>query len=144
MPKTSNRRTASRRPASQPARHTRPESHSQSTAAMPNLLEVAKPAIDMSGEFARMLSSIGEEMLEFRTSRLHKVMDTAARLRQARDLSEAIGVQTEFAREMIQDYLSESGKVSDVCMRSLSRGLSASRQAGERAAESISESLPQA
>ena len=144
MARASLRPTESRRPASQPARHARPESHGPAAPGMPNLLEVAKPALDIGGELARMWSSLGEEMLEFRSARMHKVMDTANRLRQARDFNEAIGVQTAFAREMIQDYLSESGKVSDVWMRSLSRGLSASRQAGERATEAAAERLSQA
>jgi hypothetical protein len=144
MPRSSNRQTAARRKASQPARHSRPESRSQPTAAVPNLLEVARPAIDMSSEVARVWSSIGEEMMEFRSARMHKMMETANRLRQVRDFNEAIGLQAEFTREMIQDYLSESGKVSDVWMRSLSRGLNASREVAGRVSESAMETTEHA
>jgi hypothetical protein len=61
-----------------------------------------------------------EELLEFGKVRLGRNLDTSRKVARSSSLEEALELQSEFARSMMQDYIAETGKLAEIGSRAIS------------------------
>jgi hypothetical protein len=67
---------------------------------------------------------VSEELLEFGKARLNRNIEMSRKVTQSGSLEKAIEVQADFARSMIQDYISETGKLAELGTRAMAEGFS--------------------
>ena len=72
--------------------------------------------------------AVGSELLEFGKARLDLSIEVGRAITRSSTLNEAIDVQTRYTRSMVEDYVSEAGKIVDLGTRSLIDSLSGLNQ----------------
>ena len=65
-----------------------------------------------------------EELLEFGNIRLSRNMETGRKVARSANLQEAMEVQSEHARSMMQDYMAETGKLVEIGNRAIAETFS--------------------
>jgi hypothetical protein len=86
------------------------------------------PFLQASNRLLAGWMAVGTELLEFSKTRLDQTLAMSKALAQTNSLDEAIGLQSEFARSAMQDYVTEANKIVDLGTRSLLDSVSPLRQ----------------
>ncbi len=76
----------------------------------------------------RMMESwrvVSEELMEFGKSRLTRNIEVGRKVAHSTSIDEAMEVQADFARSLMQDYIAEGSKIAELSTRALFDSLSA-------------------
>jgi hypothetical protein len=110
-------------------------------AALPNL----EPFFEVSNKFFEAWMNVGTEILEFSKARIDQSLEMSRQISQTQNINEAIDLQQKFARDLMQDYLSEANRLADLSTRGLIDGMSTLQRGAANAATATNlTSMPQA
>jgi hypothetical protein len=79
--------------------------------------------------------AVNSEILEFGRARLDRSLAIGKALAQSNSIDEAIDLQSQYVRTVVQDYVAESNKIVDLGTRSLLDSMSELRPIAHRATE---------
>jgi phasin family protein len=79
-----------------------------------------EPFFVASSRFIENWRRASEELLEFGKTRLGRNIEASRKVARSGSLEEAIELQSEFARSMMQDYIAETGKLAEISSRAIS------------------------
>ena len=79
-----------------------------------------EPFFVASSRFIENWRRASEELLEFGKTRLGRNLEAGRKVARSGSLEEAIELQSEFARSMMQDYIAETGKLAEIGSRAIS------------------------
>jgi hypothetical protein len=77
--------------------------------------------------------AVSSEILEFGQARLNRSLAIGKALAQSGSIDEAIDLQSQYVRTVVQDYVAESNKIVDLGTRSLLDSMSGLRPITQRA-----------
>jgi phasin protein len=108
------------------------------TAALPNL----QPFFQVSNRLFEAWMSVGTEILEFSKARMDQSLEMSRQISQTQSLNEAIDLQQKFARDLMQDCLSEANRLADLSTRGLIDSMSTLQRGTTNAAANFSSMAP--
>lgn len=108
-------------------------------AALPGL----EPFFQVSNKLFEAWMTVGTEILEFSKARIDQSLEMSRQIAQTQDIGEAIGLQQKFARDLVQDYISQANRLADLSTRGLIDSVSTLQRGTAIAAANFS-SAPQA
>jgi hypothetical protein len=76
--------------------------------------------------------AVGNELLDFSKARLDQSLAISKALAQSASLNEAIDLQSQYARTVVQDYVAEANKIVDLGTRSLLDSMSQLRTVADQ------------
>jgi hypothetical protein len=95
-------------------------------AALPNL----EPFLQVSNRLFEAWMTVGTEILEFSKARIDQSLEISRQMAQTHDISDAIDLQTRFARDLVHEYISEANRLADLSTRGLIDSMSTLQQRG--------------
>jgi phasin protein len=107
-------------------------------AALPNL----QPFFQVSNRLFEAWMSVGTEILEFSKARMDQSLEMSRQISQTQSLNEAIDLQQKFARDLMQDCLSEANRLADLSTRGLIDSMSTLQRGTTNAAANFSSMAP--
>ena len=90
-------------------------------AAMPNL----EPLMQASNKMLESWVALSTQILEFNKARLDQSIEAGRAIASSSSINEAMDLQANFTRNMVQEYLSEATKIADLSTRTIMDGISA-------------------
>src|SRR6267154_5726205 len=82
------------------------------------------PLIQLSNKLLEGWMAVSNEMLEFSKNRFDRGIEMSKAIAQSSSFNEAIDLQTQYTRSIVQDYVSEANKIVDLSARSFMDTLS--------------------
>ena len=92
----------------------RPDRNTVDVAGAPSI----EPLFEVGNRLLETWAAVGTEILEFSKTRLDQSLELGRAMAKSGSVSEAMDVQARFTRSMMQDYISEAGKLADMSTRS--------------------------
>ena len=83
-----------------------------------------EPLIQASNKWLEHVMAMSSELLEFSRARIDRGLEASKAMARSTSLDQAVDVQTDFARSLVQDYLAEAGKLADFGSRAMLETLS--------------------
>jgi hypothetical protein len=83
--------------------------------ALPNL----EPFFQVSNRLFEAWMTVGTEILEFSKVQIDHSLEVSRQMAQTQNINDAIDLQTRFARDLVQDYISEANRLADLSTRGL-------------------------
>lgn len=93
-----------------------------------------EPLIELSNKLLEAWMAVGAEILDFGRMRLDQSLEMSKALAKSSSFNEAMEVQAQFSRSIMQDYFSKANKIADLSTRGLMDGFSAMQKGARRAA----------
>jgi phasin family protein len=90
-------------------------------AAMPNL----EPLMQASNKMLETWVALSTQILEFNKARIDQSIEASRAIASSSSINEAMDLQANFTRNMVQEYLSEATKIADLSTRTIMDGISA-------------------
>jgi hypothetical protein len=84
-------------------------------SALPNL----EPFFQVGNKLFEAWMNVGTEILEFSKTRIDQSLEVSRQIAQTSNINEALDLQTKFARNLVQDYISEANRIADLSTRGL-------------------------
>ncbi len=99
----------------------------QLTAALDprEALSGLEPLIQAGNKWLEHVMAMSSELLEFSRARIDRGLEASKASARSTSIDQAVDVQTDFARSMVQDYLAEAGKLADLGSRAMLETLAA-------------------
>jgi hypothetical protein len=89
-------------------------------------------------------NALAGELYSFGSRRLRRVMDASSRCVAASSLDEMAAAQTQYVRELVHDYVDETGRVLSACVRALEDNLDMLRESSIALNDETTRSTPAA
>jgi phasin family protein len=90
-------------------------------AAMPNL----EPLMQASNKMLENWVALSTQILEFNKARIDDSIQASRAIASSSSINEAMDLQANFTRNLVQEYLSEATKIADLSTRTIMDGISA-------------------
>lgn len=102
-------------------------SHGQLTnfSDLTHLQTSLEPLFEAGSKMLENWRAMSEEIIEFGKARLSRNLEATQKVARSSSLDQAIEAQTEFARAMMQDYLAEVSRLTDLGTKAMLGGWSA-------------------
>ena len=84
-----------------------------------------EPLFHASNKWLEHVMAMSSELIEFSRARLDRNLEASKALARSTSIDQAVDLQADFARSMVQDYLAEAGKLADFGSRAMLETLSA-------------------
>jgi hypothetical protein len=99
----------------------------QMTAALDprEALNGLEPLFQVGNKWLEHVMAMSSELLEFSRARIDRNIEASKAIARSTSIDQAVDLQTDFARSMVQDYLAEAGKLADFGSRAMLDSLSA-------------------
>jgi hypothetical protein len=90
-------------------------------ASMPNL----EPLVQASNRMVETWVALSTQILEFNKARIDQSIEASRAIASSSSINEAMDLQAQFTRNMVQEYLTEATKIADLSTRTIMEGISA-------------------
>jgi len=82
-------------------------------------LNTLEPLFHASNKWLEHVMAMSSELLEFSRARLDRSLEASKAIARSTSIDQAVDLQTDFARTLVQDCLAEAGKLADFGTRAM-------------------------
>ena len=90
-------------------------------AAVPNL----EPLVEAGNKMLESWVQLSNQILEFSKARIDQSLEASRAIAGSSSINEAMDLQAQFTRSMVQEYLTEATKIADMSTRTIIEGFTA-------------------